>query len=475
MSTTLASVETALRLRPEVLTEVREGDLVITHPRGVTRVRAPGAGLLAAVDALRGPGAGEAELERLVLDGPDAGGPDLDRLARWLLLLGKLSAAVVHEVRSDGRPALTVTPISPWSSFGARPVPGPGAALSRFAYLRLLDGTPVLESPLSHERISLHDPGVVALVASLTGAAGGAGGAVSAGAAEPGGPDPRTRDAVLAHLNGAGMLATPAERTDRDLLTWEFHDLLFHRRSRRGRHDYPAGAVFPYLGEFEPLPAVKEPPAGSRHALARPAPGGPDLTLTEALERRRSVRGYGERPMTAEQLGEFLHRVARVRAVRPPSADAPYETSDRPVPSGGAGHDLELYLTLHRIDGLPRGVYHYDPLGHRLTLITDEEAAIHRQVQDASMSAAWICVPDVLVSLTSRFQRLSWKYRSISYATTLKHVGVLYQTMYLVATAMGLAPCALGGTNTDHTDRLLGLDPLRESTVGEFMLGSRAG
>jgi SagB-type dehydrogenase family enzyme len=133
---------------------------------------------------------------------------------------------------------------------------------------------------------------------------------------------------------------------------------------------------------------------------------------------------------------------------------------------------LELYLTLHRIDGLPRGVYHYDPLGHRLSLLIDQERAIRGQVREASLSAAWTCEPDVLVSLTSRFQRLSWEYRTIAYATTLKHVGVLYQSMYLVATAMGLAPCALGGTNTDLTDAVLGLDPLRESTVGEFMLGS---
>ena len=40
---------------------------------------------------------------------------------------------------------------------------------------------------------------------------------------------------------------------------------------------------------------------------------------------------------------------------------------------------------------------------------------------------------------------MSWKYASIAHALTLKNVGVLQQTLYLVATAMGLAPCALGG------------------------------
>ena len=45
--------------------------------------------------------------------------------------------------------------------------------------------------------------------------------------------------------------------------------------------------------------------------------------------------------------------------------------------------------------------------------------------------------------MTARIGRLSWVYDSIAYATTLKHVGVLQQTLYLVATMLGLAPCAL--------------------------------
>jgi hypothetical protein len=45
--------------------------------------------------------------------------------------------------------------------------------------------------------------------------------------------------------------------------------------------------------------------------------------------------------------------------------------------------------------------------------------------------------------------------------------------MYLVATAMRLAPCALGSGDADLAARALGLDYLRESSVGDFLLGSR--
>src|SRR5205814_6728998 len=80
--------------------------------------------------------------------------------------------------------------------------------------------------------------------------------------------------------------------------------------------------------------------------------------------------------------------------------------------------------------------------------------------------------PQVYLGITARFQRVQWKYESIVYALILKHVGVLYQTMYLVATTMGLAPCALGGGNTDLFARAAGTDYYAESSVGEFILGS---
>jgi oxazoline/thiazoline dehydrogenase len=47
------------------------------------------------------------------------------------------------------------------------------------------------------------------------------------------------------------------------------------------------------------------------------------------------------------------------------------------------------------------------------------------------------------------------------------------QTMYLVATAMGLAPCALGTGNSDLFATATGTGYLLEPPVGEFLLGSR--
>ena len=193
-----------------------------------------------------------------------------------------------------------------------------------------------------------------------------------------------------------------------------------------------------------------------------------------AQEGRRSVRHYGPDPITLDQLGEFLYRVGRVRAVFGPDAAhaMPYEAVDRPYPTGGAAGDLEMYVTAHRVAGLARASYHYDAAGHRLVPVCTDGTLVDTLLRGAAVSTGGSPTPDVLLTFTSRFGRLTWKYDGMAYAATLKHVGVAYQTCYLVATAMRLAPCGLGSGDAQLSARVFNLDWHLESSVGEFTLGS---
>jgi SagB-type dehydrogenase family enzyme len=79
-------------------------------------------------------------------------------------------------------------------------------------------------------------------------------------------------------------------------------------------------------------------------------------------------------------------------------------------------------------------------------------------------------IPDVLVTLAARFQRFAWKYEGMAYRVMLLNAGVVIQTMYLVATAMGLAPCALGTGDSTTFATAAGLDPIAETSIAEFAL-----
>lgn len=149
-----------------------------------------------------------------------------------------------------------------------------------------------------------------------------------------------------------------------------------------------------------------------------------------------------------------------------------YETSNRTYPSAGGAYDLEIYPVVRECDGIAAGMYHYQPTEHALSALRAREAYLQRLLRRAYTANGAQVVPQVPLVIASRFGRLSWKYRGIAYANTLRDVGVLYEAMYLAATAMGLAPCALGTGDSGAFGAATHLDPLAESSVGEFMLGT---
>jgi SagB-type dehydrogenase family enzyme len=61
-----------------------------------------------------------------------------------------------------------------------------------------------------------------------------------------------------------------------------------------------------------------------------------------------------------------------------------------------------------------------------------------------------------------------------AYALVLKDAGVLIQTLYLMATGMGLGACAIGSANIDLFAKMTGLEFHVEGPIGQFAIG-RAG
>lgn len=346
--------------------------------------------------------------------------------------------------------------------------------ISRFAYIRRdEDGCNYLESPLSHTRMRL-DCAVAASVIYQLGRAVTPAGLVQNLSAE----DADNVISVLALLvMGDFVLPTTSDgRLDEDddvaLMSWDFHDLLFHSRSRLGRHNNEHGGTYRFLGRIPPQPAIK--PAQWPVTIPLPRPDMEQLCqaepgLTAVMEARSSIRDYSDRPITVAQLGEFLYRVARVKEVY--SDEEAGDFTKRPYPDGGACYEMELYLTVDRCEGLAPGFYWYDPLNHALAFVCEPNKDTQKMLSDACASTGSSDRPDVLITLAARFQRVAWKYQSIAYTLILKNVGVMYATMYLVATAMKLAPCALGVGDSDLFAKVSGSDYCKETSVGEFALG----
>ena len=471
-----------LSLRSDVLlTEQKEDRMLVQAGEGVPIMfRKVPVGVVDALKHMQTELVREEQLTRTVVDNCGSGA-----LIVFYQVLSHLAqqGMVCFTLTASGHPLACLQPSTHRFKFRSDPVDKASRyVLSRFAYSRLSAGKFVLESSIGQATVTLLDSQAHQIIAELASPA-----SVNSIAATMPDLAPEEIGQFLNFLINASAI-TPIinsidsndshkteEEADDALSHWEFHDLLFHSRSRLGRHHNNYGGTLHMLGKVAPLAVKKNGLKGEVIALAKPNLPQlieDDMPFTAVLEQRRSVRTYGERPITAEQLGHFLYRVAHVQQIfRDTEHGADFML--RPTPNGGAIHELEIYPIIESCEGLAQGLYYYNPFEHQLHKLAEKTVFVTGLLQMAWHTANRESPIQVCLAVTARFQRTQWKYQSMAYALQLKHVGVLYQTMYLVATSMGLAPCALGGGDSDLFARAADLNYYAETTVGEFLLGSR--
>jgi SagB-type dehydrogenase family enzyme len=348
-------------------------------------------------------------------------------------------------------------------------------ALSRFAYMRRRGTDMVLESPRAGALIRLCDAGIAAMIAALAKPQ-----AIRALRRRQGFPGIELLallvDCQILFAVEGGDKGLRSTEGDGSVVLWDFHDLLFHARSTSGRHANPSGGVMAYAHLVEALPVVRPAWPGEAIDLAGFAAPPAPSRIAEVLRHRHSTRSFDElRPITLAELARFLDATARVRwhaRLKEEGDDGPgIEVAARPYPSGGASYELELYLAVDRCEGLARGFYHYDAARHALVPIVVTAHQLDAMLDDAQLSIGAPTLPQILITIAARFGRVSWKYSAIAYALILKHVGVLMQTFYLMATDMELGACAIGVADIELFAEMTGLAFHVEGSVGQIAIG----
>ncbi|MDF5709802.1 MAG: SagB family peptide dehydrogenase [Nostoc sp. S4] len=453
-----------LSFRPDISLTLEGDRLTLQSTSESLTLEHPKPGLRSALEQLLHSALTIAQLTALVVeaDGVEAG-LDFEADLQKLIYLGWISHSVLPLATAVpiAENYQLITPVFDWQ----QPL-----TLSRFAFLHQDNQQFVLESPLSKAKIILLDWRSSALIAKLVQF-----------------NSPFTLENLVETLIDAEigqsflklLIATqmiPLEPETKALAQWEFHNLLFHRQTRSERLDDLQKSKLPRFEDREQLGVVKPPMSNRVIPLEKPALAilaQTDCSLTQAIEARQSIREYDDLPITLNQLAEFLYRCARVKEVYN-LEDNPLnmgEFTKRPYPCGGGLYELEIYPVINRCQGLNSGLYHYQPLSHTLHLIADKHE-VEVLIYDAWKATGQQDIPQVLFIVTARFGRLFWKYHAIGYGLILKHIGVLYQTFYLVATAMKLAPSAIGAGNSEQFGLIANLNEYEEASVGEFSLGS---
>lgn len=418
----------------------------------------------------------EGDVSRASLAGLVALADGMQGIGKLDFILGKLdqSALLTHRLHFAGEAQVSIHPYSKLFNNNPKIIDAKQTyVVSRFACFRSELGKQILESPRGHAEVRL--PGRTAQICFLELSAAKT---ASELADAVDGLDTECAHELMTILaNAAIIVEADGDRSSEEwenptLAAWSFHDMFFHTRSRLGRHAEPYGGTYPFKDQFELLPAIKPPMSKERVALFIPdfdAIIQADRSFTQVMEERASLREKGSSALTFEQLGEFLYRSARVKKHLVDDG-----VSFRPSPSGGAIHSLEIYPLIDNCEGVDPGLYHYNPFEHALYKVTKPIDSTNALADLAGVTGVINGRPQVLLIFASRFQRVQLKYQSVTYGVILKDVGALYQTMYLVATAMGLAPSALGGGHADLFTQATGLDYFAESSVGEFILNTRS-
>jgi len=152
----------------------------------------------------------------------------------------------------------------------------------------------------------------------------------------------------------------------------------------------------------DPAPAEGAEPggasAGSAISLPAPALKG-TLSVEEAIAARRSVRSFGEAPLTLGQLSQLLWAAQGV---------TDESSGRRAAPSAGAKYPLEVFVVAGRVEGLPAGVYRYVPKGHTLTLV--KRGDVRDALSAEALSQACVRSAPVSLVIAGVYARTRAKY-----------------------------------------------------------------
>lgn len=459
----------AWRLRAGVRSSL-SGTTVLVGGDRTASLPLPGAtrGTRLLIEALAGPGGTETDLAATVsaADG-EQGLLGMHLTLARLCGLGLLDAVLIAGGAADHDELAVLSVVGQGSiRLATRPAADRPLTLDRSVRLSPENGRFLVRAPRSPLQLAV-SPQLVPVLAALAGPVSTAELVGQYGS--------RARELVRL-LATAGAIATSNSPESPQRHQWEPADLWLHSLTRSPRTVAGYGGTYRGRGAIDPLPAVPEPRGTTTVALPVPdleALRHHDPTLTEVVESRRSRRMHDdENPITAAQLGELLYRTARLRKVFGGSDDE--QVADRPYPSGGAAHELEIYPLIGNCAGIEPGLWHYRAADHRLELVSEPSNVTAGLVTRARAAAVMQAAPQVVLLIAARFGRVMFKYETIGYSLILKHVGVLYHALYLAGTAMDLAVCALGGGDAELFAAATGLDFYTEGSVGELVIGSPA-
>ncbi len=170
-----------------------------------------------------------------------------------------------------------------------------------------------------------------------------------------------------------------------------------------------------------------------------------DVSVEEALLKRRSVREYATGYLTLQEVSQLLWAAQGITDPR----------GLRTAPSAGALYPLEVYLVVGGVENLAPGVYKYIPDGHEILRILDGDK--RAELADAALGQASVREAAVDIVITAVYERTTVKYGERGVRYVHLEAGHAAQNICLEATALNLGLVTVGAFYDEQVQTVLSL------------------
>lgn len=178
--------------------------------------------------------------------------------------------------------------------------------------------------------------------------------------------------------------------------------------------------------------------------LPHPAYSG-QISIEEALKKRRSIRQYKNQAISLQQIAQLLWAAQGITS----------ETGCRTAPSAGALYPLEIYLIARDVKNLSTGVYHYKPQKHTLEKLKEGDVSL--QLTKAALGQQAVKSSAANIVIAAVFSRTVKKYGKMGKRFVFMEAGHAAQNIYLQAVSLNLATVSIGAFDNTQVRKALGI------------------
>ncbi len=168
-----------------------------------------------------------------------------------------------------------------------------------------------------------------------------------------------------------------------------------------------------------------------------------DVSVEEALLKRRSVRSYKKAPLTLEEVSQLLWAAYGITA----------DWGGKTCPSAGATYPLVIYLVAGEVKDLKPGVYQYLPEEHSIKLILEKD--VRKELMAAAWQQEYILNAPINIIIAANYERTTSHYGERGIRYVHMEVGHCGQNIHLQCETMGLGTVVIGAFNDKEVKKIL--------------------